>query len=127
MFRNTTGDGSQNLSLYLARFSELRAELALADDQYDQAMDDLGNAGFTNVKLMELLADSREKVRDLEKEVADIQHSEERVHKRLQRCKCTKCGRRFDASAFIALGSDTSTRHVHRLFLLVLTYSKGSS
>lgn len=110
MFQNTTTHGGNDLSLYLERFKDLRHELSDADDKYDQAMDDLRNAGFTNVKLMELLADSRVRTRELERELTVFHQTSERIHKRLLQCKCLKCGKRSDASGIATAGADTSIR-----------------
>jgi predicted nuclease with TOPRIM domain len=111
MFQNnTTKDVSGDLSVYLAKFADLRAELDIADDKYDHAIEELGTLGITNVRLVEMVHESRGRVGELEKEVSELRRSEERVRKRLQRCKCTRCQRRFDASPILDAVGDTSTR-----------------
>lgn len=112
MFQNnTTKDGSKDLSEYLAKFEDLRVELELADDKYDNAMEELGTAGLTNVRLVEMVHESRGRVGELEKEVAELRRGEERIRKKLQRCKCTRCQRRFDASAVVdAIGDASNVR-----------------
>lgn len=110
MFQNTTKDVSKDLSVYLAKFEGLRAELELADDKYDHAMEELGAKGLTNVRLVELVHESRGRAGELEKEVIELRRSEERIKKRLQRCKCTRCQRRFDASAVVDSVGDASVR-----------------
>lgn len=112
MFQNTTAkDVSGDLSAYLAKFTDLRAELDIADGKYDHAMEELGTLGITNVRLVEMVHESRGRIGDLEKEVSELRHSEERVRKRLQRCKCTRCQRRFDASSMMDFVGDTSVRY----------------
>lgn len=111
MFQNnTTKDVSKDLSGYLAKFEDLRAELDVGNEKYDQAMEELGAAGLTNVRLVELVHESRGRAGELEKELADYRRNEERIQKRLQRCKCTKCHKRFDASAVVDAAGDTSVR-----------------
>jgi len=112
MFQNTTAkDVSGDLSAYLAKFTDLRAELDIADGKYDHAMEELGALGITNVRLVEMVHESRGRIGDLEKEVSELRHSEERVRKRLQRCKCMRCQRRFDASSMMDFVGDTSVRY----------------
>lgn len=114
MFQNnSTKEISGDLSAYLAKFADLRVELDVADGKYDHAMAELGALGITNVRLVEMVHESRGRVGELEKEVSELRRSEERVRKRLQRCKCTRCQHRFDASAILDVAGDTSVRCAH--------------
>ena len=85
-------------------------------------VDELGDAGLSVVKLTEKLQAARGKIGDLEKEVDGYKRSEDRIRKRLQRCKCQKCGRRFDASALVVLAGNTSLRYSGCAFCFSVGY-----
>ncbi|KAF8314706.1 hypothetical protein DL93DRAFT_2155586 [Clavulina sp. PMI_390] len=101
MFQNTMKDGSVDISQYLARFEQLDAQLEVANDKLDGAIEQLGSAGVTRVELTDQVHELRARVGELEKEISEMTRNEERIRKRLQRCKCTRCSRRFDASGVV--------------------------
>jgi predicted mannosyl-3-phosphoglycerate phosphatase (HAD superfamily) len=90
-----------------ARLLEVDARLAEANESIDEKLDKLEEAGAGAVALNQNLYLSREKVTGLERELARLERREERLIKKLQRCRCAKCHMRFDASA-VAQWAETS-------------------
>ncbi|KAG8721405.1 hypothetical protein FRC08_013359 [Ceratobasidium sp. 394] len=90
-----------------ARVAEVDARLAEANESIDDKLDRLEKASAGNVVLSKNLYLAKEKITSLEREVAHLGRREERLVKRLQRCRCAKCHMRFDASA-VAQWADTS-------------------
>ncbi|CAE6536534.1 unnamed protein product [Rhizoctonia solani] len=82
-----------------ARLIEVDAQLAEANESIDQKLDKLEVAGTETINLTKNLYLAKEKITSLERELARLGRREERLIKKLQRCRCTKCNMRFDASA----------------------------
>ncbi|KDN47664.1 hypothetical protein RSAG8_03454, partial [Rhizoctonia solani AG-8 WAC10335] len=82
-----------------ARLVEVDAQLVEANESIDQKLDKLEAAGAETINLTKSLYLSKEKITSLERELARLGRREERLIKKLQRCRCTKCYMRFDASA----------------------------
>ncbi|CUA78211.1 early endosome antigen 1 [Rhizoctonia solani] len=82
-----------------ARLVEVDARLVEANESIDQKLDKLEAAGAETINLTKSLYLSKEKITSLERELARLERREERLIKKLQRCRCTKCHMRFDASA----------------------------
>ncbi|KAF9515240.1 hypothetical protein BS47DRAFT_1391776 [Hydnum rufescens UP504] len=106
--QNSSTHGSIEVGPYIARIQELHGELDLAGENLDHMVGELGDAGLSVVKLTEKLQAARGKIGNLEKEIDGFRRSEDRIRKRLERCKCQKCGRRFDASALVILAGNPS-------------------
>ncbi|CAE6406017.1 unnamed protein product [Rhizoctonia solani] len=82
-----------------ARLVEIDARLVEANESIDQKLDKLEAAGTETINLTKNLYLAKEKITCLERELARLGRREERLVKKLQRCRCTKCHMRFDASA----------------------------
>ncbi|KAG9121508.1 hypothetical protein FRC07_002496 [Ceratobasidium sp. 392] len=91
-----------------ARLLEVDARLAEANESIDDKLDKLERASANTVTLSKNLYIAREKITSLEREIAHVGRREERLVKKLQRCRCAKCHMRFDASA-IAQWAETSS------------------
>ncbi|KAJ1306732.1 hypothetical protein OPQ81_007720 [Rhizoctonia solani] len=91
-----------------ARLIEVDARLAEANESIDQKLDKLEVAGTETINLTKNLYLSKEKITSLERELARLGRREERLIKKLQRCRCTKCHMRFDASAVAQWAETTS-------------------
>ncbi|KAG8713310.1 hypothetical protein FRC09_018855 [Ceratobasidium sp. 395] len=91
-----------------ARLLEVDARLAEANESIDDKLDKLEKASANAVTLSKSLYIAKEKITSLEREIAHVGRREERLVKKLQRCRCTKCHMRFDASA-IAQWAETSS------------------
>ncbi|KAG8745658.1 hypothetical protein FRC10_007355 [Ceratobasidium sp. 414] len=91
-----------------ARLLEVNARLAEANESIDDKLDRLEKASADTVASRKNLYLAKEKITSLEREVAHLGRREERLVKKLQRCRCAKCHMRFDASA-VAQWADTST------------------
>lgn len=76
----------------------LAHELQAANERLDAKFDDLQKAGNRNISLTRQLEDTRQRESALQTELERLQRREDRLVKNLERCKCGKCGRRFDAS-----------------------------
>lgn len=107
---NTTNSPSFEVGPYVARIQELHGQLDIAGENLDHMVGELGEAGLSVVKLTEMLQGARGKIGELQQEITSLKHAEDRVRKRLERCKCLKCGRRFDASGLVILAGNTSIR-----------------
>ncbi|CAE7071135.1 unnamed protein product [Rhizoctonia solani] len=82
-----------------ARLVEVDAQLIEANESIDQKLDKLEAAGAETINLTKSLYLCKEKITSLERELARLGRREERLVKKLQRCRCAKCHMRFDASA----------------------------
>ncbi|KAG8949436.1 hypothetical protein FRC04_008535 [Tulasnella sp. 424] len=78
--------------------SMLAHELQAANERLDAKFDDLQKAGNRNISLTRQLEDARQREIALQTELERLQRREDRLVKNLERCKCGKCGKRFDAS-----------------------------
>ncbi|CAE6516063.1 unnamed protein product [Rhizoctonia solani] len=95
----TTMHGQGDADSLAARLVEVDARLMEANESIDQKLDKLEAAGTETINLTKNLYLSKEKITSLERELARLGRREERLIKKLQRCRCTKCHMRFDASA----------------------------
>jgi chromosome segregation ATPase len=86
------------------------ALLVEANESIDQKLDKLEEAGTEAISLTKNLYLAKEKITSLERELARLGRREERLIKRLQRCRCAKCHMRFDASAVAQWAETTSPR-----------------
>jgi myosin protein heavy chain len=93
-----------------ARLIEVDARLVEANESIDQKLDKLEAAGTETINLTKNLYLSKEKITSLERELARLGRREERLIKKLQRCRCAKCHMRFDASAVAQWAEVTSHR-----------------
>lgn len=93
-----------------AQLLEVDARLAEANESIDDKLDKLEVAGSGVVTLTKTLYISKEKITSLERELARLGRREERLIKKLQRCRCAKCHMRFDASAVAQWAETTSPR-----------------
>ncbi|CAE6401194.1 unnamed protein product [Rhizoctonia solani] len=91
-----------------ARLIEVDARLVEANESIDQKLDKLEAAGTETINLTKNLYLSKEKITSLERELARLGRREERLIKKLQRCRCAKCHMRFDASAVAQWAEVTS-------------------
>ncbi|KAG9100904.1 hypothetical protein FRC06_003550 [Ceratobasidium sp. 370] len=103
----STMHGFADPEVIQAQMLELGARLAEANESIDDKLDRLEKAGAGAVTSSKDLYLTKEKITSLEREVAHLGRREERLIKKLQRCRCTKCHMRFDASA-VAQWADTS-------------------
>lgn len=96
----------------IAEIERLQQELERANEDIDDKLDRLEDAGVGVVSLTQQLEDAKTKVSMLEVEIALVSRREERRIKRLQRVRCQKCRTKVDLSAIIEInvGDD---RYVH--------------
>ncbi|KAG8904159.1 hypothetical protein FRB99_002176 [Tulasnella sp. 403] len=90
--------------------SELMQQLQAANDRLDAKFEELQRNGLQGVSLTKQLDDAREKGVALQSEVERLLRREERLLKRLERCRCLKCGRRFDASGLASWAKSGNQR-----------------
>ena len=103
-------NGSLDVAQYVAQIHVLEGQLEIAGEHLDHKVGELGDAGLSLVDITQRLQASRMHVGELEREVDMLKKSEDRIKKRLERCKCLKCGRRFDASGVVVLAGNSSVR-----------------
>ncbi|KAH7335361.1 hypothetical protein B0J17DRAFT_719897 [Rhizoctonia solani] len=103
----TTVHALGDVDALAARLVEIDARLIEANESIDQKLDKLEAAGTETINLTKNLYLAKEKITCLERELARLGRREERLVKKLQRCRCTKCHMRFDASA-VAQWAETS-------------------
>lgn len=94
----------------IAEIERLQQELERANEDIDDKLDRLEDAGVGVVSLTQQLEDAKTKVSMLEVEIALVSRREERRIKRLQRVRCQKCRTKVDLSAIIEInvGDDSS-------------------
>ncbi|KAG2345767.1 hypothetical protein BDR05DRAFT_960035 [Suillus weaverae] len=93
---NTTGDAS--VSPLLSEIARLQTELDRANDNIDQKLDELEDAGLGVVSLTRELELARSKISQMENEMGRLQRREDRRLHRLQRLRCQKCMVKVDTS-----------------------------
>ncbi|KAH8833076.1 hypothetical protein DL96DRAFT_1523381 [Flagelloscypha sp. PMI_526] len=111
---NTTGIDPTTSHLH-AKISQLQRDLDIANEQIDDRVDRLNDAGITNVVLIQKLDDARSKVTALEEELARLARTESRRHHQLQRMRCQKCRMKIDADKLFGDDSrsfDMSVSHL---------------
>jgi chromosome segregation ATPase len=81
---------------YLAEIARLQKELARANDDIDEKLDRLEDAGLGAVGLSQQLEDERAHNMTLEEELAQLGRREERRLRRLERARCLKCRSKVD-------------------------------
>ena len=86
------------MSPLIAEIARLQAELDRANDNIDQKLDELEDAGLGAVSLTRDLEDARSKISQLENEVARLQRREQRRRHRIERLRCQKCLVKVDTS-----------------------------
>jgi chromosome segregation ATPase len=82
----------------MTRIDVLRNELAQANDHVDDKLEQLESAGIDIIALTKQLETQKDRNVELQQEISRLSRREDRIVKRLERCKCEKCGKRFDAS-----------------------------
>jgi phage shock protein A len=92
---NTTNDPT--VSPLVAEIARLQRELDHANENIDDKIDKLEDAGLGVVGLTRKLEDARSEIAALEDEVARLRRTEERRSKRLERMRCRKCRIKVDA------------------------------
>lgn len=75
----------------MAEIARLQSELDRANENIDQKLDQLEDAGYDVVGLTKNLEDARQQLVVSEKEIARLQRKEERRLRRLERIRCQKC------------------------------------
>ncbi|KAG8985046.1 hypothetical protein FRB90_004976, partial [Tulasnella sp. 427] len=102
--------GGNSMAAQLAPLQQeasiLAHELQAANERLDAKFDDLQKAGNRNITLMRQLEDARQRESAVRSELERLQRREERLIKNLERCKCGKCGRRFDASGMAKMDGE---------------------
>lgn len=91
---------------FFAEIERLRFELDRANEEIDDKLDRLEDAGVGVISLTQQLEDSNAKVSMLEVEITRITRREERRLKRLQRLKCQKCHTKVELRAIIEINGD---------------------
>jgi len=81
------------------RIEVLKGELASANDHVDDKLEQLESAGVGIISLTKQLEMQKDRNVNLQQEIDRLSRREDRVIKRLERCKCGQCGKRFDASS----------------------------
>ncbi|KAH7922630.1 hypothetical protein BV22DRAFT_645250 [Leucogyrophana mollusca] len=94
---NTTADPS--VSPLLSEIARLQIELDRANENIDDKLDKLEDAGLGVVGLTKSLEDARARISSLESEIAKLQRREERRTGRLQKLRCRKCLVKVDTSS----------------------------
>lgn len=80
----------------ISEISRLQRELDRANDNIDDKLDKLEDAGLGVVGLTRKLEDAREKISSLEDEISRLSRKEERRLQRLSRVRCKKCNIKLD-------------------------------
>lgn len=91
---NTTNDPS--VGPLVAEISRLQHELDRANENIDDKIDKLEDAGLGVVGLTQKLEDARTEIAALEDEIARLRRTEERRSRRLERMRCRKCNVKID-------------------------------
>jgi chromosome segregation ATPase len=79
------------MSPLIAEITRLQRELDRANENIDDKLDKLEDAGLGVVGLTKKLEDARSKISSLEDEIARSSRREERRMRRLERTRCHKC------------------------------------
>lgn len=103
---NATANDSSVAPL-LAEISRLQRELDNANNNIDDKLDKLEEAGLGVVGLTRKLEDAREEIVRLGDEIARLSRREERRTRRLERARCRKCLVKIDLS-----GLDVDERYI---------------
>ena len=80
----------------------MQRELDLANENIDDKLDKLEDAGLGVVGLTRKLEDARVKIIALEGEIARLSRREDRRNRRLERARCQKCHTKVDLRSEIA-------------------------
>jgi phage shock protein A len=97
---NSTAD--QTVSPLIAEINRLQRELDLANENIDDKLDKLEDAGLGVVGLTRKLEDARAKIIALEDEIARLSRGKDRHNRRLERARCQKCRTKVDLRSEIA-------------------------
>ncbi|KAI0045417.1 hypothetical protein FA95DRAFT_1495451 [Auriscalpium vulgare] len=90
----TMADGST--SQYLTEIQRLQQELDRANDDIDEKLDRLEQAGFGVVELTQQLDDERARMAVLDDDLARLERREGRRLRRLEKVRCTNCRTKMD-------------------------------
>lgn len=71
--------------------ARLQKELDDANENIDDRIDELEEAGLGVIGLTKKLEDARFRIRSLEEEIARLERRDERRMQRLERLRCQKC------------------------------------
>ena len=74
----------------------MQRELDLANENIDDKLDKLEDAGLGVVGLTKKLEDARSKIMALEDEIARLSRREDRRNHRLERARCQQCHTKVD-------------------------------
>lgn len=85
-----------SMSPLVAEIHRLQQQLDRANQSIDDKLDKLEDAGLGVVGLTTQLEDAREKITQLEDEIARLSRKEDRQQRRLLRVRCTKCRAKVD-------------------------------
>ncbi|KAI0318748.1 hypothetical protein OF83DRAFT_909610 [Amylostereum chailletii] len=87
-----------SMSPYYSEIQRLQKELDRANENIDDKLDRLEDAGFGVVDLTQQLEDERARNTALEDDIARLHRREERRARRLEKARCTKCRSKVDLS-----------------------------
>lgn len=96
----------------IAEIERLQYELDHANEEIDDKLDRLEDAGVGIISLSQQLEDSKAKVSMLEVEITRITRREERRLRRLQKLKCQKCHTKVELAAIIEINGDETYVHI---------------
>ncbi|EKM50608.1 uncharacterized protein PHACADRAFT_152721 [Phanerochaete carnosa HHB-10118-sp] len=93
----------------VAEIERLQQELERANEDIDEKIDRLEDAGLGVVSLTKQLEDARERIHALEDEVGRLSRREERRVQRLEKLRCQKCRVKVDTLSLQMRSADESS------------------
>ena len=103
--------GEPSATDYATGIAHLQKELDRANEDIDEKLDRLWDAGFGVVELTQQLEDERARNFTLEEDVARLVRREERRVRRLEKARCPKCRSKVDLRS-LNRAAEGDERHV---------------
>ena len=91
---------------YLHEIQRLQSELDRANENIDEKLDRLEDAGFGVVGLIQQLEDERAKNAGLKEDIARFGRREDRRLRQMKRIRCTRCHSKVDPTGLSRSGGD---------------------
>ncbi|GJJ11416.1 hypothetical protein Clacol_005649 [Clathrus columnatus] len=98
----------------LAQIQTLQEELHVANDNIDQKVNKLEEAGMGIISLTEKLEDARTRTTTLEDEVGRLVRRDERRTRRLERANCKECGVKIDVAGIMGVDDNEQSSDFSR-------------
>lgn len=111
-----------SVSPLLGKIEQLQRDLDRANASIDDKLDRLEDAGLGVVELTKKLEDARQRIRELEEEVARMKRKEARSAQKLANIRCGDCDAKIDFSSNSILVGDQR----FMIFIILITPQNSS-